>query len=258
MVAYLLGFVRRAGGKGRQVRPRPTSVPPENCSKLPPLYKEIVTIISVPECLNEMKGKNLCQARPRPPSAGSRASAADNSRAMNSVPESGVCLFTGDPQRTSIFNQLYSLIFIPLQLMKGRGPLDTLPFSFPNETQSRTPDPSGSQRILDSGSDSSFLTPLPILSIPNTLTRVGPGRAKTFVLDTDMSKDEFVAWWLTGRRKRLIGVTNTQPVAGANSIKWLNAIRFLSIQLIAALEHHPLTSIWLGQLVGSLLRKSQI
>jgi hypothetical protein len=85
-------------------------------------------------------------------------------------------------------------------------PLDTLHFSFSNETQSRTPDPSGSQRTLDLGSDSSFLTPLPIPSIPDTLTRVGPGRTKPFILYSDMSKDEFVAWWLNtefGKKKKI-------------------------------------------------------
>ncbi|EED14180.1 conserved hypothetical protein [Talaromyces stipitatus ATCC 10500] len=84
--------------------------------------------------------------------------------------------------------------------------LDPFYFSFSNETQSSTPDPTGSQGTLDSGSDSGFLTPLPILSIPDILTRVGPGRTKTFVLYSDMSKDEFVAWWLNtefGKKKKI-------------------------------------------------------
>jgi hypothetical protein len=85
-------------------------------------------------------------------------------------------------------------------------PIDTLHLCFPNETQLCTPGPSGSQQTFDSVYNSGSLTPLPSPPIPNTLTRVGPGRVKSFVLYSDMSKDEFVAWWLStefGKKKRI-------------------------------------------------------
>jgi hypothetical protein len=77
--------------------------------------------------------------------------------------------------------------------------------SFPND-QFHNPDSSGSQQTSDSVSNPGFLTPIPPPSVPPSLDRVGPGRSIEFVLYFDMSKDEFVAWWLEtefGRKKRL-------------------------------------------------------
>ncbi|KAJ5337448.1 uncharacterized protein N7506_005470 [Penicillium brevicompactum] len=97
----------------------------------------------------------------------------------------------------SLFSDAY-----PSSLYEG----DTIDgLSFPND-QFHTPDLSGSQQISESVSNPGFLTPIPLLSVPPSLERVSPGRSIEFVLYSDMSKDEFVAWWLEtefGRKKRL-------------------------------------------------------
>ncbi|CAP94930.1 hypothetical protein N7489_004599 [Penicillium chrysogenum] len=97
----------------------------------------------------------------------------------------------------SLFSDAY-----PSSLYEG----DTIDgLSFPND-QFHNPDLSGSQQTSDSVSNPGFLTPIPPPSVPPSLERVGPGRSIEFVLYSDMSKDEFVAWWLEtefGRKKRL-------------------------------------------------------
>lgn len=85
------------------------------------------------------------------------------------------------------------------------NPVDPL-LCFPNE-QFPTPEISESQQTFDTASNSGFLTPIPPPSIPSSLQRVGPGRSIAFILYSDMSKDDFVAWWLETEfgktRKRL-------------------------------------------------------
>lgn len=97
----------------------------------------------------------------------------------------------------SLFSDAY-----PSSLYEG----DTIDgLSFPND-QFHNPVLSGSQQTSDSVSNPGFLTPIPPPSVPPSLERVGPGRSIEFVLYSDMSKDEFVAWWLEtefGRKKRL-------------------------------------------------------
>jgi hypothetical protein len=76
-------------------------------------------------------------------------------------------------------------------------PIDNLQFCFPNASESR--------QTLNSIPDSDFLRPPSPPLIPDTLTRVGPDRAKSFVLYSDMTKDAFVTWWLRtdyGNKKR--------------------------------------------------------
>ena len=68
-----------------------------------------------------------------------------------------------------------------------------------------TPEPSGSQQTFDSF-DPEFLRPLPPLTVPACLIRVGPDRRKGFVQYTDMTSDDFVRWWLQtdcGRKRRI-------------------------------------------------------
>jgi arylamine N-acetyltransferase len=67
-------------------------------------------------------------------------------------------------------------------------------------------DLSYSQQTLDSARDSSFTRPSQPPSLPDTLQRVGPDKRKAFVLYSDMSKNQFVDWWLTtdfGKQKRI-------------------------------------------------------
>lgn len=100
----------------------------------------------------------------------------------------------------SQFSDIY-----PSSVYEG-DPIDNHQLYFPNKTQICTPEPSRSQQTLDSVSNSGFLTPIPPPPIPNTLTRVGPGRSTSFVLYSDMSNDAFVTWWLDtefGKKKRL-------------------------------------------------------
>lgn len=83
-------------------------------------------------------------------------------------------------------------------------PVDAL-LSFSND-QFPTPDISGSQHTLESASNSDFLTPITPPLIPSSLQRIGPGRSPAFILYSEMSKDDFVVWWLEtefGKRKRL-------------------------------------------------------
>jgi hypothetical protein len=80
--------------------------------------------------------------------------------------------------------------------------LDNLSLPAPEDS---TTDLSYSQQTLASGpySSPSRLQPP---SFPNILQRVGPDQRKPFFLYSDMSKDQFVAWWLTtdfGKRKRV-------------------------------------------------------
>lgn len=68
-----------------------------------------------------------------------------------------------------------------------------------------TPDLIESQQTIDS-SDTEFLQPAPRPIVPSSLTRVGPGRSKAYVLYTRMVHEEFVQWWLEteyGRTRKL-------------------------------------------------------
>ena len=68
-----------------------------------------------------------------------------------------------------------------------------------------TPDLIESQQTIDS-SDTEFLRPAPRPIVPSSLTRVGPGRSKAYVLYTRMVHEEFVQWWLEteyGRTRKL-------------------------------------------------------
>lgn len=56
-----------------------------------------------------------------------------------------------------------------------------------------TSEPSVSQQTIVSVLESDFTRPL---SVPSSLQRVSPGRTKTWILYSEMSKDEFIEWWL--------------------------------------------------------------
>jgi hypothetical protein len=65
---------------------------------------------------------------------------------------------------------------------------------------------SRSQQSFDTTLNSGFLTPVPPPLIPPSLQRVGPGRSTAFVLFDEMSKDDFVTWWLEtdfGKTKKI-------------------------------------------------------
>lgn len=66
-----------------------------------------------------------------------------------------------------------------------------------DDQQLYTPDLSFSQQSFNSVSNSDFLQPpLPPPPVPASLQRVSPDRRKTYILYSDMMKNEFVAWWL--------------------------------------------------------------
>jgi hypothetical protein len=69
-------------------------------------------------------------------------------------------------------------------------PLSYLPL---DGLQLFTPDLSSSQQSLTLVPEAGFLTPL---AIPSSLQRVGQGRRKPWILYSDMSKDDFLHWWL--------------------------------------------------------------
>lgn len=74
-----------------------------------------------------------------------------------------------------------------------------------DDQQLYTLDLSFSQQSLNLVSNSDFLQP-PLLPppVPASLQRVSPDRRKTYILYSDMMKNEFVAWWLEtdfGRKK---------------------------------------------------------
>lgn len=73
---------------------------------------------------------------------------------------------------------------------------DNLQFPFSEDGQLYTPDPLGSQQTLSSVPDPDFLRPPPPPPIPDTLQLVGPDRTKGYILYSNMSKDDFVTWWL--------------------------------------------------------------
>lgn len=61
-----------------------------------------------------------------------------------------------------------------------------------------------SQQTFDSTSDSDFVRPPP--PPPESLARVGQHRIKEYVLYSDMSKKEFIEWWLEtdyGRKQHI-------------------------------------------------------
>jgi hypothetical protein len=62
-----------------------------------------------------------------------------------------------------------------------------------DDLQPFTPDLSCSQQTITSAPETDFLRPL---SAPASLHRVGPDRKKSYILYSDMGKDEFVIWWL--------------------------------------------------------------
>lgn len=65
-----------------------------------------------------------------------------------------------------------------------------------------TPNLSESQEILPS-LDTDFLRPLLPPAIPPSLTRVGPGRNKAYILYDEMLHSDWVSWWLeTGFGKK--------------------------------------------------------
>ncbi|KAJ5253812.1 uncharacterized protein N7525_007394 [Penicillium rubens] len=66
-------------------------------------------------------------------------------------------------------------------------------FPYPIPDDSFMLDPPSSQRTLTSVTDTELIQPPPI---PIALERVGPDRHKSFVLYTEMSKDDFLHWWL--------------------------------------------------------------
>jgi hypothetical protein len=77
-----------------------------------------------------------------------------------------------------------------------------------DDQQLFNPDLLFSQQSFNSVSDSDFLRPPlpPPPPLPPSLQRVSPDRRKTYILYTDMTKNDFVAWWLKtdfGRKKRM-------------------------------------------------------
>lgn len=85
-------------------------------------------------------------------------------------------------------------------------PIDYIPFDLPSELQPYTPGPSNSLQTTISVLDSDFTRLDPPLLIPNVLERVGPNRAKAYVLYSTMSKQEFINWWLQtdfGKKKHI-------------------------------------------------------
>lgn len=82
---------------------------------------------------------------------------------------------------------------------------DNLPFFVPDDTQHPTPTPSTSQPTINPKFARHQPKEPPPL-IPNTLTRVGPGRGKSWVLYSEMLSKDFVHWWLKtdyGNAKRI-------------------------------------------------------
>lgn len=81
----------------------------------------------------------------------------------------------------------------PSSLHEGDA-IDHLSSYLPSDDiQLFTPDLSCSQQTVTSATESDFLRPL---SVPSSLQRVGPDRKKSWVLYADMSKAEFITWWL--------------------------------------------------------------
>ncbi|KAJ5300236.1 hypothetical protein N7508_007519 [Penicillium antarcticum] len=71
--------------------------------------------------------------------------------------------------------------------------LDSLPYLSSDPIQSFTPDLN--YRHQTNTPAPLFEVPQPI-SDPESLRRVGPDRKKIYVLYNDMSKEQFIAWWL--------------------------------------------------------------
>lgn len=100
----------------------------------------------------------------------------------------------------SQFSDVYSS-----SLYEGDHP-DNLAYLPSHDQQIFPPDLSCSQQTLNAASDSDFLRPSQPPPIPDTLQCVGPDRRKVYVLYSDMSKEDFVSWWLKtdfGRKKRM-------------------------------------------------------
>lgn len=79
--------------------------------------------------------------------------------------------------------------------------------NFPSDDpQLFTPEASFSRQTVESVYDSDFIRPPQPPVIPDTLQRVGPHRRKAYILYSEMSKDDFVSWWLKtdfGRKQRM-------------------------------------------------------
>lgn len=69
---------------------------------------------------------------------------------------------------------------------------DNLPY-LQSDDQLFTPNISYSQPTITSTLGSEFLSPL---SVPPSLQRLGPDQKKLWVLYSEMTKDEFILWWL--------------------------------------------------------------
>jgi hypothetical protein len=72
---------------------------------------------------------------------------------------------------------------------------ENLAYFIPDNAQLDTQDLSTSQQSLDSF-DSEFIRPPPPLTVPSSLTLVGPGRKKPFVRYDREMHTEWVNWWL--------------------------------------------------------------
>lgn len=82
-----------------------------------------------------------------------------------------------------------------LSLFSDAGPSSVVgsDLTFDNLLDSFTPDLPASQQSVTTAPDPDFLRPL---TIPLSLERDGPDRKKSFILFSEMSKNEFVEWWL--------------------------------------------------------------
>lgn len=90
----------------------------------------------------------------------------------------------------------------------GADAIDNLACLQSDDQQIFTPDLSYGQQSFNSVSDSDFLRPLLPLAppVPSSLQCVSPDRKKTYVVYSNMTKNEFVAWWLKtnfGRKKKM-------------------------------------------------------
>lgn len=92
------------------------------------------------------------------------------------------------------------------------GDIDSLAYVTSDTSQSFTPDLSVSQQTLDSF-DPDFLRPPLPPTIPSSLTRVGPGRNKAYVLYDEMLHSDWVSWWLEtgfGKKGNILWDSNHQ------------------------------------------------
>lgn len=92
-----------------------------------------------------------------------------------------------------IMSHLSNLYTSSLYEGDSRDTADSLSYLQSDNLHLLNTEPSFSQRTITSAPESDFVQP-PI--VPGSLQRVGPDRKKTWILYSEMSKDEFVEWWL--------------------------------------------------------------